>query len=97
MSTSSRPEAPAKRPIAVDDILRWKVAGAPVLSPDFETSMPGLHVIGPASADSFGPVSRFVFGAIYPARRLAARFAAERARVMVRPRIEPVLAGSEGA
>jgi dipeptidyl aminopeptidase/acylaminoacyl peptidase len=34
LATSSRPEAPPKRPIAVDDILKWKVAGAPVLSPD---------------------------------------------------------------
>lgn len=54
--------------------------GAPVLSQDYETSAPGLHVIGPATADSFGPVARFVFGAIHPARRLARRFAADAAR-----------------
>ena len=34
MSASARAEATPKRPIAIDDILRWKVAGAPVLSPD---------------------------------------------------------------
>lgn len=47
------------------------VENSPILSADYETSVPGLHFIGPASANSFGPVMRFVFGAIYPARRLA--------------------------
>jgi thioredoxin reductase len=56
------------------------VAGAPVLSQDYESSVPGLHFIGPVAADSFGPVARFVFGAVYPARRLARRFAAEATR-----------------
>jgi hypothetical protein len=73
------------------------VAGAPVLSQDYETSAPGLHVIGPASADSFGPVARFVFGAIHPARRLARRFAADAApRPRLLPR-EPSLAAAEQA
>ena len=72
----------------LDPSLRRRIRtadGAPVLSQDYETSAPGLHVIGPASADSFGPVARFVFGAIHPARRLARRFAADatgRARVL---------------
>jgi thioredoxin reductase len=44
---------------------------APVLSRDFETSVPGLHVIGPAAAMSFGPVMHFVFGADFAARRVA--------------------------
>jgi hypothetical protein len=47
------------------------VDNTPILSADYETSLPGLHFIGPASANSFGPVMRFVFGAVYPARRLA--------------------------
>ncbi len=34
MATSSRSAGIARRPITVDDILRWKVAGAPALSPD---------------------------------------------------------------
>jgi hypothetical protein len=45
--------------------------GAPALSPTYECSVPGLHFIGPVAANSFGPVARFVFGAIYPSRRLA--------------------------
>ncbi len=44
---------------------------APDLSMTYESSVPGLHFIGPVAANSFGPVARFVFGAIYPSRRLA--------------------------
>ena len=55
------------------------VEGAPVLSRGYETSVPGLFVIGPASAQSFGPVARFVYGAAHPARSLARRFAGARA------------------
>jgi cation diffusion facilitator CzcD-associated flavoprotein CzcO len=73
------------------------VDGAPVLSQDYETSAPGLHIIGPASADSFGPVARFVFGANHPARRLARRFATDAARRPDSPKCEPVLAAAERA
>jgi len=44
---------------------------APLLSAHYETSVPGLHFIGPASASSFGPVARFVFGATHPPPHLA--------------------------
>ena len=43
----------------------------PLLSLDFETSVPGLHIVGAASAFSFGPVCRFVFGAVHPARAVS--------------------------
>jgi len=46
------------------------IEGGPVLSTNYESSMPGLYFIGPASADSFGPVARFVFGVKHPCRRL---------------------------
>ena len=46
------------------------VNGAPMLSADYESSVPGLHFIGPISANSFGPVSRFVFGTKHPSRSL---------------------------
>jgi cation diffusion facilitator CzcD-associated flavoprotein CzcO len=62
--------------------------GAPVLSSKYETSVPGLHVIGPASADSFGPVARFVYGAIHPARRLSRLFASERERASAPVRVD---------
>jgi cation diffusion facilitator CzcD-associated flavoprotein CzcO len=46
------------------------VNGTPVLSSDFESSVPGLYFIGVAAANSFGPVMRFAFGAGFAARRL---------------------------
>ncbi len=48
---------------------------SPVLSENYESSVPGLYFIGPASANSFGPVTRFVFGAKHPSRRLMRRLA----------------------
>jgi hypothetical protein len=47
------------------------VEQAPQLSAHYETSVPGLHFIGPAAANSFGPVCRFVYGTYHPARHLA--------------------------
>ncbi len=47
------------------------VDGAPKLSRNFETSLPGLFFIGPASANSFGPMLRFAAGAEFTARRLS--------------------------
>jgi cation diffusion facilitator CzcD-associated flavoprotein CzcO len=47
------------------------VERAPQLSAHYEASVAGLHFIGPASANSFGPVSRFVYGTHHPARHLA--------------------------
>jgi Pyridine nucleotide-disulphide oxidoreductase len=44
---------------------------APILSMNYESSIPGFHFIGAASANSFGPVARFAFGAIHPSVRLA--------------------------
>ena len=36
--------------------------GLPELTSNYETQVPGLYVVGPASAHSFGPVMRFVYG-----------------------------------
>lgn len=41
--------------------------GAPMLNAVFESSVPGLHFVGIASAPSFGPVMRFVYGARHAA------------------------------
>ena len=43
-------------------------------------TVPGLYFVGPASANSFGPVMRFVAGAEFTAHRLAARLSGRRAR-----------------
>lgn len=49
----------------------FRVAGdAPVLSRNFESSVAGIYFVGPAAANSFGPVARFAFGAGFSAHRL---------------------------
>ncbi|MBV9559050.1 MAG: NAD(P)-binding domain-containing protein [Bradyrhizobium sp.] len=48
---------------------------SPRLNASFETSVPGLHFIGPSSAMSFGPLFRFVVGAEYSVQVLSAGLA----------------------
>jgi thioredoxin reductase len=52
--------------------------GAPVLNSAFESSVPGLYMVGLASANSFGPLARFAYGAGFTARRLARKLSARR-------------------
>jgi thioredoxin reductase len=47
-----------------------KVEDTPVLSRNFESSVPGLYFVGLASANSFGPLTRFACGAEFTAKRL---------------------------
>ncbi len=47
------------------------VGQTPILSPNFESSVPGLYFTGLASANQFGPVMRFLEGADYTARRVS--------------------------
>jgi thioredoxin reductase len=49
---------------------------APILSTSFETSVPGLYVVGLASAVSFGPLCRFAYGAKFTAKRITQHLAA---------------------
>lgn len=44
---------------------------SPVLSRRFETSVPGLFVVGTAAANSFGPLLRFAYGAGFTSHRLS--------------------------
>ncbi len=48
------------------------VEQTPILNWCFESSIPGLHFVGPAAANSFGPVMRFAYGAGFAARHLSA-------------------------
>jgi lysine/ornithine N-monooxygenase len=50
------------------------VDSTPVLSSNFESSVSGLHFVGLASANTFGPLMRFLLGARYTARRLSRHF-----------------------
>ncbi|HEY1796696.1 MAG TPA: NAD(P)-binding domain-containing protein [Stellaceae bacterium] len=62
-------------------------ANTPLLSRNFESSVPGLYFVGPASAPSFGPMFRFVYGCEFTAPRIAAHLERSLARrsVSMRP------------
>ena len=47
-----------------------RVAGAPALSRNFESTVPGLYFVGTAAANSFGPMLRFVNGTEFASRRV---------------------------
>jgi thioredoxin reductase len=51
------------------------IHNTPILSRNFESSVPGLYFTGIAAANSFGPMMRFVFGAKFSAGRIAAAIA----------------------
>jgi thioredoxin reductase len=54
------------------------VQDTPVLNTAFESSVPGLFFVGVASANSFGPLTRFAYGAKYTAHRIGKHLAATR-------------------
>jgi hypothetical protein len=56
----------------------------PRLSRCFESSIPGLHFVGTAAANSFGPMMRFAYGAGFTSRRLSRHLARTAARGSVR-------------
>ena len=62
-------------PFLAPNLRRAGASTPPRLTSDFESEVPGLYFIGLASAYSFGPAMRFVYGAGYTARRLAGHFA----------------------
>lgn len=47
------------------------VKQTPLLTSNFESSVPHLYFVGPAAVNSFGPLMRFAFGAEYAARRVS--------------------------
>jgi cation diffusion facilitator CzcD-associated flavoprotein CzcO len=51
------------------------VEQTPVLSSNFESSVPGLYFMGASAANTFGPLLRFAFGARFAARRLSRHLA----------------------
>jgi len=61
----------------------------PVLSPNFESSVPGLYFTGLASANQFGPAMRFLHGAEYAARRVSRYIADGKRRLSLRLSAEP--------
>jgi cation diffusion facilitator CzcD-associated flavoprotein CzcO len=51
------------------------VEHTPVLSSNFESSVPGLYFAGTCAANTFGPLLRFAFGAGFAARRISRHLA----------------------
>jgi thioredoxin reductase len=71
-ATGYRPDVARLQFLSPSLRVALRTAGdAPILSRNFESSVPGLYFVGPASANSFGPVARFAFGAGFTARRIA--------------------------
>jgi thioredoxin reductase len=67
----------------LDEELRSRlrtVARTPVVDRDYQTSAPGLFVVGPGVAPTFGPVMRFVYGADHAARTVGRRLAGSSTR-----------------
>lgn len=76
-------------PKLVQSIHRFQ--GYPRLREGFETSVPGLHIVGAPAIWSFGPLMQFVVGAHYASRALLRRVAGKAAGKQV-PFTEPVTA-----
>jgi len=59
------------------------VEQTPILSSNFESSVPALYFVGTAAANSFGPLLRFAFGARFAATRLTKHLARADSRAVV--------------
>lgn len=70
------------------------VASTAAVDAGYQTSVPGLYMIGPAVAPVFGPVMRFVYGSAHAASTVARRLAATAGSPS--PAIAPSLAGVSG-
>jgi thioredoxin reductase len=53
--------------------LARETGGIPALSSNFESSIPGLFMVGVASSPAFGPIMRFMYGAKHAAPALTRR------------------------
>ena len=56
------------------------VEHTPKLSDHFESSVPGLYMVGPIAANAFGPLMRFMVGSEYVSPRVAAHLQATAGR-----------------
>jgi thioredoxin reductase len=62
----------------IDESVRKQIRtleDTPVLSRQFESSVPGMYMVGISSANSFGPLTRFAYGASFTAKRISAHLA----------------------
>ncbi len=75
-ATGYKPNIPALK--FLDPALAAQIRtedSTPVLGATFQTSVPGLHMIGLASANCFGPAQRFAVGAKFTSRHLSRHLA----------------------
>lgn len=80
----------------LDPDLHGRIAtaeGTPVLSRNFETSVPGLFFVGIMAANMFGPALRFACGAEFAAGRLARHLAPRPRGAAAAPALPVVITG----
>ena len=65
--------------------------GSPVLSRHFESSLSGLYFVGLASANAFGPLFRFAYGARFAARQLTGHLVSSTRKAAARHPLAAVL------
>jgi hypothetical protein len=63
------------------------IEDTPILKTNFESSVPGLYFVGLASANSFGPLTRFAYGAGFTARHLTRNLRTARKGVTLTPAV----------
>jgi hypothetical protein len=72
------------------------VDSTPVLSANFESSVPGLYFVGPSAANTFGPLLRFACGARFTARRLSRHLAKSPGRKALSSKSKVSISSSDG-
>lgn len=79
-----------------EELLRevQSVEDTPVLASNFESSVKGLYMVGVASANSFGPLTRFAYGAKFTAKHLS-RHLAKTAKLAAREATKDLSAAAQ--
>jgi hypothetical protein len=65
------------------------VQSTPILSANFESSVPGLYFVGAMAANTFGPMLRFACGAEFAALRVARHLSRQHKRLAARSAMQP--------
>ena len=72
------------------------VDSTPVLSANFESSVPSLYFVGASAANTFGPLLRFACGALFTARRLSRHLAKSHSREALSSESKVSVSSSDG-
>jgi len=71
------------------------VEDTPVLSSNFQSTVPGLYFVGASAANTFGPLLRFAFGAGFTAERISRHLAKSAIRRLATDRSSPEIGASD--